>query len=721
MKRLQWIIAALLLVTTVGAQQPEITLEDIWKKYTFYPGAISEIRSMEDGKHFTVLSNNAIDKFSYKTGEKKETVLNGNELRDEKGKKIIIGDYYFSKGEKKVIIATQIKAVYRHSQKAFFYIYDFSDASLIPLSEAEKGMQRLAAFAPDGSMVAFVRENNIFIKDLEKNREIQVTKDGAEGKIINGTCDWVYEEEFGFTDGFKWSPDSRYIAFYRFDESNVKEFQLEYYGALYPYIYKYKYPKAGEDNSVVTIHAYDVKKRKTKIMDTGKERDIYIPRIKWAEKNAGLAILRLNRLQNHLEILLATPKTGKSRIVYEEKNKYYIDITDNLFFLDDGFVITSEKSGYNHIYYHSLTTENNIAITSGKYDVSEIYGVDKSNGLVYYEAAASNPMNREVYSVGIDGTGQKSIAVKAGHNSASFSETYDYFILKWSDANTPPVYSLMDINGNLIKIMESNANLVKMQQEAKFPLITFDYFTTDEGVTLNYWMIKPNDFDPLKKYPVLMYVYGGPGSQTVENLWSYQNLWHIYMAKKGYIVVSVDNRGTGNRGEEFKKCTYKELGKLETIDQISTAEHLASVSYIDPSRIGIWGWSYGGYMTTLCMTKGADIFKTGVAVAPVTNWRYYDNIYTERFMRTPQENGENYDINSPVHHVDSLKGKYMVIHGAADDNVHVQNTYDLVNALIKAGKQFDMFIYPNRNHGIYGGNTRFHLYNMMTNYILENL
>ncbi|MDT8309139.1 MAG: prolyl oligopeptidase family serine peptidase, partial [Bacteroidales bacterium] len=444
-------------------------------------------------------------------------------------------------------------------------------------------------------------------------------------------------------------------------------------------------------------------------------------RIKWAEKDAGLAILRLNRLQNHLEILLATPKTGKSRIVYEEKNKYYIDITDNLFFLDDGFIITSEKSGYNHIYYHSIATENNIAITSGTYDVIEVFGIDTTNGLVYYEAAASSPMDREVYAANLDGTGTKSIAAKAGHNSASFSETYDYFILKWSDANTPPVYSLMDINGNLIKIMESNANLVKMQQEAKFPEIAFDTFTTDEGVSLNYWMILPYDFDPLKKYPVLMYVYGGPGSQTVENLWSYQNLWHIYMAKKGYIVVSVDNRGTGNRGEEFKKCTYKELGKLETIDQISTAEHLASVSYIDPSRIGIWGWSYGGYMTTLCMTKGADIFKTGVAVAPVTNWRYYDNIYTERFMRTPQENGENYDINSPVHHVDSLKGKYMVIHGAADDNVHVQNTYDLVNALIKAGKQFDMFIYPNRNHGIYGGNTRFHLYNMMTNYILENL
>ncbi|MFO7721675.1 MAG: alpha/beta fold hydrolase, partial [Bacteroidales bacterium] len=579
---------------------------------------------------------------------------------------------------------------------------------------------RLAEFSPDGNKVAFVRNNNIFVKDLMTGEETTVTADGEVNSIINGTCDWVYEEEFSFTKGFQWSPSGRYLAYYRFDESNVKEFTLTYHGPLYPREVKYKYPKAGEDNSLVTIHAYDFTTGDSRSMDIGTETDQYIPRIKWTSSDM-LAILRLNRLQNHLEVLLNNPATGKHTVFYEEKNKYYIDITDNLFFAKDRMIYTSEKDGFNHIYAKSLKDGKEVQLTKGSYDVVDIKGVDEKNQVCYYRAAKSSPINVEVFSVKLDGKKETQISKRAGDNDVTFSKSFDYYILHWSDANTPDYYSIVNSKGEELVELENNQTLKEELAPYAVPRVEFSTFTTGEGVELHYWMMKPVDFDPAKTYPVLMYVYGGPGSQTVSNGWSYQNLWFFHLTQLGYIVVSVDNRGTGHRGEEFKKCTYLQLGNLETVDQIEAAKYFGGLSYIDKDRIGIWGWSYGGYMSTLAMTKGADYFKTGIAVAPVSNWKYYDNIYTERFMRTPQENGENYDINSPINHVKKLKGNYMLVHGSTDDNVHVQNAYDLVTALVNADKQFEMFIYPNRNHGIYGGNTRNHLYRMMTDFILKNL
>jgi dipeptidyl-peptidase 4 len=723
MKRFNTItlLVLVLATSTLSAQQKHYTIEDLWKHFTFRTSGISDIRSMNDGKHFTVLDENCIIRYVYETGMIADTLLNGNLLSDEQGEMLGIQEYEFSADESKLLIGTNLRPIYRHSTSGYFYIYDRPQQTLKPLSSEEMGRQRLAEFSPDGSKVAFVRNNNLFLKDLTSGREQAITSDGENNAIINGTCDWVYEEEFSFTKGFQWSPSGRYIAFYRFDESMVKEFTMTYHGPLYPREVRYKYPKAGEDNSLVTIHAFDLQNGTKIKMDVGSENDQYIPRIKWTSSDQSIAILRLNRLQNHLEVLLGNPSTGNSRVFYEEKSEYYVDINDNLFFTKDRMVFTSEKSGFQHIHILSMKDGKEIQLTNGAYDVIDIKGIDEKNQVCYYRAAKSSPVNVEVYSQRLDGKKETMISQRTGENDATFSKTFDYYILHWSDANTPDRYSIINRKGAEMLVLEDNQALKTKLAGYDVPVVEFDTLTTEEGITLHYWMMKPVGFDPAKRYPVLMYVYGGPGSQTVSNGWSYQNLWFHHLTQLGYVVVSVDNRGTGHRGELFKKCTYLTLGNLETIDQIGAAKYFGKLPYIDASRIGIWGWSYGGYMSTLCMTKGADVFKTGIAVAPVTNWRYYDNIYTERFMRTPQENGEGYDTNSPINHVKSMKGKYLLIHGLTDDNVHVQNTYDLVTALVAADKDFELFIYPNRNHGIFGGNTRNHLYRMMTSFIQENL
>ncbi len=705
----------------LSAQQKQFTIEDLWRNFTFTAEGIDDIRSMNDGRHFTVLKENCIIRYAYETGKVKDTLVNGDLLTDESGEAFSIMEYSFSADESKLLLGIGLRPIYRHSVSGFFYIYSLMTKELTPLSRPEAGRQRLAEFSPDGGKVAFVRENNLYYKDMNSGMETAVTLDGEMNHIINGTCDWVYEEEFSFTKGFQWSPSGRYLAWYRFDESQVKEFTLTYYGPLYPREVRYKYPKAGEDNSIVTIHTFDLVTGTSMPMKTGDDADMYLPRIKWSTSDDALAILRLNRLQNHLEILLANPATGNTRVLYEEKNPYYIDITDNLFFLEDRMIFTSEKSGYNHIHSVSLKEGKVFQITTGPYDVIDIKGIDAKNQVCFYRAAQSSPINTEVFSVRLDGKKETLLSKKPGENNVTFSNTYDYYILQWSDANTPDRYSIVNRKGTELVVMEDNHGLKELLKDYAVPRIEFRTFTTGGGIELHYWMMKPVDFDPGRKYPLLMYVYGGPGSQTVTNSWNYQNHWFHHLTQLGYVVVSVDNRGTGHRGEEFKKCTYLELGNLETVDQIEAAKYFGALSYIDKDRIGIWGWSYGGYMSTLCMTKGAEYFKTGIAVAPVTNWRYYDNIYTERFMRTPQENGENYDINSPIHHVKMLKGNYLLVHGMTDDNVHAQNAYDLVTALVAADKQFSMFCYPNRNHGIYGGNTRNHLYRMMTDFIVNNL
>jgi dipeptidyl-peptidase-4 len=710
------------------AQQTEntLTLEKVMQSREFSTKSVRGIRPMNDGEHFTQIKRDSINAYSYKTGKLAKVIVTSDELVPEgESEPISLYNYTFNADESKILFATETESIYRRSSKSEYYIFDLDSRKLQKLSD--NGKQQMADFSPDNSMVAFVRENNIYIKDLESGKETQITNDGEKGKIINGTTDWVYEEEFAVVKGFHWSPDGKKIAFMRFDESDVKEWWLTYYGDLYPERYHYKYPKAGEDNSIVTIHVYDLETGNTIPVDVGEETDQYIPRIKFTGFGNTLSILRVNRLQNKLEILFADVESGKSRVVYTEENKYYIEDGnyDNINYLNDNkqIILTSERSGFNHIYLYDVENMNINPVTSGEWDVTDLIGVDEENEKVYFASAEVSPLDRNVYVVNFDGKKKKSLTPEAGTSSARFSKNYEYFIKTWSDANTPSVYSVnKGKNGDLIRVLEDNAALIETRAAYNLQPKEFFTITTSEGVVLNAYRILPYNFDENKKYPVLFDIYGGPGSQTVRNSFGRGDMWHQYLAQEGIMVVSVDNRGTGARGEEFKKVTYRELGKYETIDQIEAAKYLGSLDYVDEDKIGIFGWSYGGYMSTLAMTKGAGIFDVGIAVAPVTTWRYYDNIYTERFMRTPQENPDGYDDNSPINHVEKLEGPFLLIHGMADDNVHPQNTYDLITALVAADKDFELMLYPNSNHGIYTGkNTRFHLYEKMTDFLFENL
>ncbi len=711
-----------LFISTLVAQESEksFTLENTVKRNAFRSDGVYGLNSMNNGKQYSTNAGGNIVVYSYKSGKLSDTLVKGRELITSGAEKPIpLKSYSFSADESKILIPTETESIYRWSSKSNYFIWNIGNKVLSSLSE--NGKQRLADFSPDGSKVAFVRENNIFIKDLVSGEEMQITFDGKDRNIINGTTDWVYEEEFGFIKGFYWSPDGSKIAYYRFDESAVVEYEMQMWGELYPVMHKYKYPKAGEDNSIVSIHFYDLESGKIVDADLGDEKDQYIPRIKWSSRDGYLAIQRLNRLQNHLEILLTNAETGKSSLIYDEENKYYIDITDHLTFTDENhFLITSEMDGYYHLYYYSMDGTLVRQLTNGKWDVTDILGFDSKRNLIYFEAAKSSPMNRDLMSVSLDGKMQ-TLSQREGTNSASFSNNYDYYINNFSDANTPPYITLNRNDGKTVRILEENTGLIAKIQEYGYLDREFIKIPTEDGIELNAWMIRPPNFDPEKQYPLLMYVYGGPGSQTVQNSWGGGNLWYQMLAQNGIVCISVDNRGTGARGEEFKKMTYLQLGKYETIDQIAAAKYLAEMPWINDEHIGIFGWSYGGFMSTLCMTKGADIFDVGIAVAPVTNWKYYDNIYTERFMRTPQENPDGYEDNSPINFTDGLEGKYMLVHGTADDNVHVQNTIDLITALVESDKQFDLQIYPNKNHGIYGGNTRYHLYQRLTSFLLDTL
>jgi len=706
----------------------EISLEDIWVTYKFFPKSVRGMNSLQNGEQYTLIKNGSLIVYDYKTGDSVTSMINSGELLvDGEEKPIRLSSFSMNKSENKFLIPTETESIYRHSSKSVNYLWDSQNKTLELLST---GKQQLAEYSPDGKKVAFVRDNNLYIKDLESTKEIMVTDDGEFNHIINGTCDWVYEEEFGFSKAFYWSPDGDKIAYYKFDESRVKEYTLTYYGDLYPELYTYKYPKAGEDNSLVNIYVYHLEKNESVKMDTGEETDQYIPRIKWTNDPNILAIQRLNRLQNHLDILLANAFTGESRVLYAEDNPYYIDITDNLTFVgeNDKFIITSEKDGYNHIYLYDM--EGNLVrqLTSGNWDITEVYGYDQKNKRIYYQSAEESPLNRGIYYVDLKGKRTK-ISKRTGTNSATFSNNFNYYINTFSDVSTPPYITVNNAKGDEIRVLEDNHKLVEEMNtyklgEFSFFTISSPKFTLPNGeqVDLNAWQILPPDFDPAKKYPVLLSIYGGPGSQEVLNTWGYFNyFWYQMLAQKGFIVVSVDNRGTGARGEAFKKMTYLELGKYETLDYIETAKYLGSLDYVDKDRIGIFGWSYGGFMAANAITQGADYFNTAVAVAPVTNWRYYDNIYTERFMRKPQDNPSGYDNNSPINHVDKLKGNFLMIHGSADDNVHFQNSMDMITALVAANKQFDFFVYPNKNHGIYGGNTRYHLYTKLNQFLYDNL
>ena len=721
---------------SILAQGKKITNEQIWASRTFSAKNIYGVKSMNDGIHFTTLEYSetgeaSIQKSAYNSPKNKSTIVNSSIFKNDL-KGLSIEDYQFNPTETKILIATDQESIYRHSSKSNYYIYDIISKKLIALTDFSKGKQRLAEFSPTEDKVAFVRANNLFVKDFTTEKETQLTFDGKTNAIINGGTDWVYEEEFGFDKGFEWSTDGSKIAYYKFDESEVKEYQMEIYGTLYPTQTKFKYPKAGEDNSIVTIHVYELAQNRTDEFYTGTETDIYIPRIKWVDGNT-LSVQKLNRLQNKLELWFGTfapnrqyTKSIQTEIVYAEESKTYIDIHDNTKFLKDGasFLWTSEKDGYNHIYKINYKTKTEEQITKGDWEVTSVYGFDEKANKIYFQAAHKSPTQREIYSIDVASKKETELSTLPGTNNAEFSNTFEYFILHHSDANTP---FTVTVNHNVKKaskpiVLVDNSKLKETLKTFDLTQKTFFTVKNSKGTDLNAWMIKPSNFDSKKEYPLLMFVYGGPGINTVNDAWSYGNyFWFESLAQKGYIVVSVDARGTGYRGKEFKHSTYLQLGKYETEDQIAAAKKLGAMPYIDKNRIGIFGWSYGGYMSSLCITKGADVFKAAIAVAPVTNWRYYDNIYTERFMRTPQENGKNYDINSPINHVEKLKGNYLLIHGSADDNVHLQNSMEMNSALVNKNKAFDFMIYPNKNHSIYGGYTRLHLYNKMTNFILEKL
>ena len=707
------------LSTILNAQ--ELSVEKIWKNYEFYDRSVNGFRSMQDGDYFSKITETengpSVTKHRFDDYDGSGEVLISPEMISS----IRMDDYSFNSDETKALITTNTRSVYRRSFTANYYLLDLKTKKLEPLDE-ERSPQTLAEYSPDGKQVSYIYMNNLYVKDIATGKVTAITADGEINKVINGTTDWVYEEEFAITKAYGWSPDSKYLAYLRFDESNVREFTMTYFSELYPDLYTFKYPKAGEDNSKVEAFIISADGGKPKPINLGDYE--YIPRLKWSNKKNDLVIQTMNRHQNELNYYLVSmeKKDCSADHFFKEKSDTYIDIDDNLLILNDGEHIlrTSESDGHNHIYELGFDGSSK-QITKGNWDVIEFLGIDDANETIYYTSAEFGAIHQTIHKINRDGSNKKLISEGSGHNTADFSNGMKYFVREHSSANIPPVYSLCDNDGNEIVVLENNFHLLEILSEYNLQEKEFVKFKGAE-VELNGWMIKPANFDPNKKYPVYMNVYGGPGSNMVSDSWgSFNYMYHQLLAQNGYIIVSVDPRGTMYRGADIKKSTYLQLGKLETEDVIAVAKELGTYDYVDKDRIGIMGWSYGGFMSSLAMTKGADYFKMGIAVAPVTNWRYYDNIYTERFMRTPKENADGYDDNSPINHVNKLKGKYLLIHGSGDDNVHHQNTMEMINALVAADKQFDLFIYPNKNHGIYGGNTRNHLFKMMFEYTLENL
>lgn len=717
MKKLLTLLLSVFLITSGFAQKKDITLEDLWKNHAFYPAYIGGFKSMNDGEHYSTLEQTDEDqeiiKYKFKNGKKVRTLFNSANFEISK-----IKGYSFSNDEKQILLKTETEKIYRHSSKSVYYVYNVFTNKLKKFNDYKI---MYATFSPIGDKVAYVFENNLYIKDIRTEKITQVTNDGRKNHIINGASDWVYEEEFALVRSFEWAPDGENIAYYKFDESHVKEFSMDLFkGDLYPTQEVFKYPKAGEDNSVVKVYFYNLKEAKNTFVYTEKEYE-YLPRIKWTNNPNEMVIFGMNRHQNELDFILANASDGSNKVLFTEKDKYYIDIHDNLTFLPErNFIWTSEKDGFNHIYLRDFEGSE-IQLTKGNWEVTDFHGVDSDKMELYYTSTEDGSINRSLHVQNLESGKKRKLSTEIGTNSASFSKGLKYYMNSISTANISPKFTLHKADGTQLKVLEDNTDFNTKMED--FNLSEKKFFTIrTEDAELNAWMIKPPNFEKEKEYPLYMFLYGGPGSQQVKNSFGWINYyWYQMLAQQGYIIACVDNRGTGGKGAEFKKMTYKELGKFETIDQINAAKYFGNLPYIDAKRIGIQGWSYGGYMSSLAITKGADVFSLAIAVAPVTNWRYYDNIYTERFMQTPQENASGYDENSPINHVDKLKGHYLLVHGSADDNVHVQNTMQMISALVKANKQFDLFIYPDKNHGIYGGNTRYHLYKKMTDFILKNL
>ena len=733
MKKLFVLCFLLAFISGIRAQQ-KVSLEDV-AKGTYRAENIYGIKPMLDGNYYTQISTDKkrIVKYSFKTGKEVATVFDVTTARECNFKEF--DDYIMSPDEKLILIQTETKPIYRRSFTAVYYIYNVQNNKLEPLSN--NGPQQAPLFSPDGFQIAFVRNNNIYlVKLLFGNSESQVTKDGEFNKVLNGIPDWVYEEEFGFNRAFEFSADSKMIAYIRFDESKVPMYSFPWYKGLapekkeyanYPGEYRYKYPKAGEVNSTVTVHTYDIKSHVTRQMDLPLDADGYIPRIKFTSDPEKLAIMTLNRHQDRFDLYMANPRSGLCKLTIRDNAPQYIkeQAYSNIAFYPENIVLMSERDGYNHLYLYTIGGNLVKQITKGKFEVKDFLGWDRNSNIFYYSSNEESPLRSAVYK--IDAKGKKTkLSVRTGTNTAIFNSTLTYYINKFSNLSTPTLITVNDNKGKELATLMDNAKLKKQIAGLNMPTKEFFKFKTTEGVELNGWMMKPANFDPNKKYPVIMHQYSGPGSQEVLDNWgvgSFRDggMFEAYMCDKGYIMVCVDGRGTGGRGAEFEKCTYLFLGVKESHDQVEAARYLSGLPYIDGSRIGIWGWSFGGYNTLMSMSEGTPIFKAGVAIAPPTDWRFYDSVYTERFMRTPKENGDGYQAGSAIQRAPKLHGKLLLIHGSADDNVHFQNSAEYSEALVQAGIQFDMQVYTNRNHSITGGNTRIHLMNRVAGFFIQNL
>jgi dipeptidyl-peptidase-4 len=722
MKLKQVLLVFLLSSLNLTAQQ-KLTVEEIYSG-AFRTETMDELFAMKNSNQYTVLNfdrssrSMQLDLYDFATLKKINTIIdtkNFPALADG------IDSFVFSKDEKQLLIANNTNPIFRHSFTANYFLYDLSTKKLTKILEQVQE----PTFSPDGLKIGFAKENNLFVYDIASEKITQVTTDGKENNTINGITDWVYEEEFAFVRAYDWSADSKKIAYIRFDESQVSEFSMTIFQKeLYPRVETFKYPKAGEKNSEVSLFVYDVTTGNSKKVTLGNYNDFYIARMKWTNDANVLSAQILNRHQDNLDLLFIDGTSATSKVVLNEKDNAYVEITDNLTFLkDNSFIWTSEKDGFNHIYLYDKIGKLKNQITKGNWEVTAYYGLDEKTKTVFYQSVENGSTIRDVYRVSLDGKSKVKLTSKVGTNAATFSPNFQFFINTFSSASQPTVYTLNSAkDGKQVQSIIDNKVLADKLLKYNLPAKEFFELTTEKGVKLNAWMIKPKDFNATKKYPVFMYQYSGPGSQQVDNKWNTSNdYWFMMLSQQGYITVCVDGRGTGFKGAAFKKITQKQLGKLEVEDQIDAAKVIGNYAYVDKSRIGIFGWSYGGFMSSNCLFKGAEVFKMAIAVAPVTNWRFYDSIYTERYLQTPQENASGYDDNSPINFVSKLKGNFLLIHGSADDNVHVQNSMQMVEALVQANKQFDWAIYPDKNHGIYGGKTRIQLYNKMTNFIKEKL
>ena len=704
--------------------QENITIEELWKNYSFSQRNFGKIKVLKNSDSFTRLESNKelqqIVKYSFTNGKKELVIFDSQKFK----LKSKIKSYKFSNQENYLIMETDREGIYRYSYKSKCLLYDIQNDKIYDVFDEK--IQNLS-FSPDEKFVSFTFENNIYINEIQNiikgkiNSFKKITSDGKNNSIINGSSDWVYEEEFGLVQAYHWSPDGKKIAYLKFDEENVNTFSMDIFkGQLYPSSKTFKYPKAGEDNSVVNLYIYDLEENKTKFIYTEKDYE-YIPRFFWTFTSNKLVFYGLNRLQNNLDFIVLNYENLQTEILFSENDSCYIEIKNELeFFNENHFIWISEKDGYYHAYLKNLEGFES-QLTKGNWEIKEIYGFDSDLMKLYYSSNEEGTETQSLFSLDIEYDFKEKISTKLGFNDAIFSHSLKNYINYYSNANQPNQISLNKADGSEIMIFENNQILIDKLSKYKLNKKEFFKIQTD-NTELDASIIKPTKFDENKKYPLMMFVYGGPGSKEVLDKWEGNDfLWHQYLSQNGIIVVSVDNRGTGGKGASFRKVTYKNLGKYETIDIVDAAKFLSKFNYVDEKRIGIQGWSYGGYLSSLAITKGGSIFDLSVAIAPVTNWRFYDNIYTERYMSKPVLNSDGYDQNSPINFVSNLRGKYLLVHGTADDNVHVQNTYEMVSALVNENKEFELFIYPDKNHGIYGGNTRFHLYNKITNFILDNL